>query len=135
MKICEKFLREQDLISADEEFFTSNPHPDAPAFIVAWIMHKCGCFSLSTISLLTNISCDDVGLDGKPKDSSIIRDSYSHAQKMRAAATYGFKRCAGLGSAIWQRSEVTGKMVGNPSVSEAVSRYMVSLRKRKVCRS
>ncbi|KAJ7236088.1 hypothetical protein B0H12DRAFT_999191, partial [Mycena haematopus] len=76
--------------------------------------------------------CDDVALDGKPKDPSIERDSYSHAQKMRAAATYGFGRLNGLGSLPWQKSEVSGKMRGNPSISEAVSRYMVSLRKKKV---
>ncbi|KAJ6631661.1 DNA breaking-rejoining enzyme [Mycena sp. CBHHK59/15] len=50
---------------------------------------------------------------------------------MRASATYGFGRIHGLGSLPWQRSEVTGKMTGNPSVSETVSRYMMSLRKRK----
>ncbi|KAJ6481386.1 hypothetical protein DFH09DRAFT_944307, partial [Mycena vulgaris] len=76
--------------------------------------------------------CDDVGLDGKPKDPSIPRDSYSHAQKMRAAATYGFGRLNGLGSLPWQKSEVSGKMLGNPSISEDVSRYMISLRKKKV---
>jgi hypothetical protein len=51
---------------------------------------------------------------------------------MRASATYGFGRLNGLGSIPWQRSEVSGKMVGNPSISEDVSRYMVSLRKKKV---
>ncbi|KAJ7093975.1 hypothetical protein B0H15DRAFT_763134, partial [Mycena belliarum] len=76
--------------------------------------------------------CDDIGLDGKTKDPSISRDSYSHAQKLRASATYGFGRLNGLGSRPWQKSELTGEMVGNPSVSEDVSRYMVSLRKRKV---
>ncbi|KAJ7652342.1 DNA breaking-rejoining enzyme [Mycena polygramma] len=73
------------------------------------------------------LSCDDIGLDGKPKDPSIERDSYSHAQKMRAAATYGFGRIHGLGSLPWQKSEVSGKMIGNPSVSEAVSRYMLTV--------
>jgi hypothetical protein len=38
------------------------------------------------------LSCDDVGLDGKSKDPSVPRDSFSHAQKMRASATYGFGR-------------------------------------------
>jgi hypothetical protein len=51
---------------------------------------------------------------------------------MRAAATYGFGRLHGLGSLAWQKSEVSGKMIGNPSVSEAVSRYMITLRKKKV---
>jgi hypothetical protein len=89
--------------------------------------------SSTTFAAHPNISCDDIGLDGKPKDPSISRDSYSHAQKMRAAATYGFGRLNGLGSIPWQKSEVSGKMLGNPSISEDVSRYMISLRKKKVC--
>lgn len=86
------------------------------------------------VTAFTNVktSCDDVGLDGKPKDPSIPRGSYSHAQKLRAAATYGFGRLHGLGSLAWQKSEVSGKMIGNPSVSETVSRYMITLRKKKV---
>ncbi|KAF7341459.1 DNA breaking-rejoining enzyme [Mycena venus] len=115
-KLCEKFAHAQGFLKEGENFFTNTPHSQSAVFIVAWIMN----------------SCDDIRLDGKTKDSSIPRDSYSHAQKMRAAATYGFGRLNGLGSLPWQKSEVTGKMVGNPSISEDVSRYMVSLRKKKV---
>jgi hypothetical protein len=53
---------------------------------------------------------------------------------MRASATYGFGRLNHLGSLPWQKSEISGKMLGNPSISEDISRYMVSLRKKKVCR-
>ena len=51
---------------------------------------------------------------------------------MRAAMTYAFGRLHGLGTLPWHQSEVTGAMVGNPSVSDTVSSYMVSLRRRKV---
>ncbi|KAF7357671.1 hypothetical protein MSAN_01363700 [Mycena sanguinolenta] len=115
-KQCEKFIHDAGFISEDEDFFTNKPHPQSAIFIVAWIMSR----------------CDDIELDGKPKDPSIPRDSYSHAQKMRASATYGFGRLNGLGSLPWQKSEVSGRMLGNPSISEDVSRYMVSLRKKKV---
>ncbi|KAJ7838616.1 DNA breaking-rejoining enzyme [Mycena olivaceomarginata] len=50
---------------------------------------------------------------------------------MRAAMTYAFGRLLGLGSLPWHQSESTGKMVGNPSVSETVATYMTSLRRRK----
>ena len=50
---------------------------------------------------------------------------------MRAAMTYAFGRLHGLGLP-WHESESLGKMVGNPSMSTAVSTYMVSLRRRKV---
>ncbi|KAK6969681.1 hypothetical protein R3P38DRAFT_2587439, partial [Favolaschia claudopus] len=76
--------------------------------------------------------CDDVGLDGKPRDPNTTADSYNHAQKMRAACTYGYGRLHGLGSVPWQKSEYSGNMIGNPSISEDVSIYMVSLRKKKV---
>ncbi|KAJ7830225.1 hypothetical protein B0H14DRAFT_2366006, partial [Mycena olivaceomarginata] len=66
------------------------------------------------------------------KPSTQVRDSYNHAQKMRAAMTYAFGRLFGLGSLPWHQSESTGKMVGNPSVSETVATYMTSLRRRKV---
>ena len=46
--------------------------------------------------------------------------------------TYAFGRLHGLGTLPWHESEVTGAMVGNPSVSDTVSSYMVSLRRRKV---
>jgi hypothetical protein len=46
--------------------------------------------------------------------------------------TYTFGRLHGLGTLPWHQSEVTGAMVGNPSVSDTVSSYMVSLRRRKV---
>ncbi|KAE9382880.1 hypothetical protein BT96DRAFT_775201, partial [Gymnopus androsaceus JB14] len=76
--------------------------------------------------------CDSKKLDGGDKDPNEMRNGYGHAQKMRAAATFGFGRMYGKGRAPWHESEVTGEMVGNPSVSEMVSGYMVSLRRRKV---
>ncbi|KAJ3925352.1 MAG: hypothetical protein NXY57DRAFT_907198, partial [Lentinula lateritia] len=76
--------------------------------------------------------CDSINLDGSIKNPNEVRNGYTHAQKIRAAFTYGFNRIAGLGLATWERSEVTGQMKGNPSVSSLVSSYMVSLRRRKV---
>lgn len=78
------------------------------------------------------VRCDEVDLQNNPKDPATIRQSYTYAQKMRAAATYGFGRVHGLGNIQWTRSEISGKWKGNPSVSEVVSTYMISLRRRKV---
>ncbi|KAK7053588.1 DNA breaking-rejoining enzyme [Favolaschia claudopus] len=112
--VIKEFVCAAGFIDKGKEFFTSTPDPQSAIYIVAWIMN----------------SCDDIGLDGKTKDAPA--DSYNHAQKMRAACTYGFGRLNGLGSIPWQKSEFSGKMIGNPSISEDVSRYMVSLRKKKV---
>ncbi|KAJ3975260.1 DNA breaking-rejoining enzyme [Lentinula raphanica] len=76
-------------------------------------------------------SCDTVNLDGNPIPAGTERSTYTHAQKMRAAATFGFGRVHELGMQAWHASELTGKMLGNPSVSETVSTYMLSLRQRK----
>ncbi|KAH7875495.1 uncharacterized protein C8R40DRAFT_1044886, partial [Lentinula edodes] len=73
--------------------------------------------------------CDLIKLDGTPVLEE--RSTYTHAQKMRAAATFGFGKIHGLGMQAWHQSEVSGKMLGNPSVSETVSTYMLSLRRRK----
>ncbi|KAF8131341.1 hypothetical protein K438DRAFT_1557471 [Mycena galopus ATCC 62051] len=116
MRRCQEFLKSKRLIKADDEFFTTKPGPLVPLHICAWIMDK----------------CDERNFDGTMKPSTQVWDSYNHAQKMRAAMTYAFGRLLGLGSLPWHQSESTGKMVGNPSVSETVATYMTSLRRRKV---
>lgn len=80
---------------------------------------------------LTCSRCDEIGLDGTRKPSSQVRSSYSHAMKMRAAMTYGFGQQKSRGTLPWHITE-GGQWRGNPSVSAQVSRYMVSLRRRKV---
>jgi hypothetical protein len=79
--------------------------------------------------------CDEILLDGSKRQLSAECGTYSHAQKMRAAMTYAFGRLHGLGSTPWHESESAGRMVGNPSVSNIVSSYMVGLRRRKVSRT
>ncbi|KAG6884566.1 hypothetical protein C0992_006083 [Termitomyces sp. T32_za158] len=116
MRRCVDFLQREKLIEEGDSFFKEEPCSNAPSLIVAWIMN----------------TCDEINLDGSKKPQDEVRGSYSHAQKMRAAMTYGFGRLEGLGSLPWHRSEVSGKMLGNPSVSNLVSSYMVSLRRRKV---
>ncbi|KAF8219850.1 hypothetical protein L208DRAFT_1182755, partial [Tricholoma matsutake] len=71
-------------------------------------------------------------LDGNPKPPTTICGTYSHAQKMQASMTYIFGCIYGLGSLPWHKNETTGKMVGNLSVSQTVSSYMLSLRHQKV---
>ena len=80
---------------------------------------------------MTYIRCDSVNLDGSDKDVNQEQSTYAHAQKMWASMTYVFGRIYGLGTLPWHKDS-SGKMVGNPSVSVAVSSYMVSLRRRKV---
>ena len=85
-----------------------------------------------TFAYHTGIRCNEINLDGSDKAPSIVRNTYAHAQKMRAAMTYTFGRLHGLRTLPWHQSEITSTMVGNPSVSDTVSSYMVSLQQRKV---
>lgn len=70
-------------------------------------------------------------LDGTQKPRNVAVATYSHAQKIRAAMTYVFGRVYELGSIVWHQDEKNGRCYGNPSVSQKVSSYMVSLRNRK----
>lgn len=78
--------------------------------------------------------CDDHDLQtGKPKHPSIPRATYGTAQKMRAAISHKFGRDYELGTLAWHElPQSPGRYGGNPSISVAVSQYMVSLRRRKV---
>jgi len=54
---------------------------------------------------------------------------------MRASMTHVFGRVLGIGSLPWKQATSSDGKVhfeGNPSISEKVSTYMVSLRRRKV---
>ncbi|KAI1782501.1 hypothetical protein LXA43DRAFT_1103924 [Ganoderma leucocontextum] len=75
-------------------------------------------------------AADNVNPDGTHKPWSEKRVSYSYAMRMRAALTYKFGRLSTRGNLEWTMGE-DGKWKGNPSLSLQVSRYMVSLRRRK----
>ncbi|KAJ7168720.1 DNA breaking-rejoining enzyme [Mycena filopes] len=77
--------------------------------------------------------CDVIDVNGNPLPRSTERPTYAHAQKMRAAMSYAFGRLQRIGLIPWQEPQTaSGRPTGNPSVSEIVSSYMVSLRRRKV---
>lgn len=53
---------------------------------------------------------------------------------MRASMTHKFGREYSLGTQHWTESSLEpGRFLGNPSISVAVTQYMVSLSRRKVC--
>ncbi|KAI5822245.1 hypothetical protein K523DRAFT_422137 [Schizophyllum commune Tattone D] len=112
---CLDFLVKHKFMSANDPWYCKRPLQHADYFIIAWIMYH----------------CDQVKLDGSVRSvSDPAPYSYSHAMKMRAAMTYIFGHLFGAGVVPWHENEA-GIMVGNPSISTVVSRYMVSLRKRK----
>ncbi|KAH9048067.1 hypothetical protein EDB84DRAFT_1262997 [Lactarius hengduanensis] len=111
---CNEFLTRRNIVQPGE-FFSNEPHQYAPQFIVVWIMNE----------------CDELTLNSKNRLSTQVCTTYSTAQKMRASMTYTFSRIHGLGSMHWQCGG-DGRMVGNPSVSEVVSWYMLSLHQCKV---
>jgi hypothetical protein len=86
----------------------------APRYIAGWIMKKCD--------------------QPDPKASytqSFQGASFSYALKMRAAVSYHYSQQIGRGSEKWH---LDGQRIwiGNPALSHEVSRYMISLQRRKV---
>ncbi|KZV82571.1 hypothetical protein EXIGLDRAFT_810520, partial [Exidia glandulosa HHB12029] len=75
--------------------------------------------------------CDDKDHTGRVKPVEEERSTYSHAMKIRAALTFLFSRIGSIGLTPWHLSPDQTKGIGNPSVSFAVSSYMISLRRRK----
>lgn len=92
----------------------SNMHSDMPQYISTWIYKAC---DRPTDLSSTTKSCRNL--------------TYSHALKMRAAASYGFAHKQKCGNAEWKQLPC-GLWTGNPSLSTHVSRYMCSLQRRKV---
>ncbi|KAJ6485092.1 hypothetical protein C8R47DRAFT_936143, partial [Mycena vitilis] len=91
------------------------PPKDTPEWICSWIRFKC----VTTI------------INGELVPRSKQVSTYTHAQKMRAAMTYAFGCIHPLG--CWQEnSACLNPTLGNPSVSEVVTSYMIELRRRQV---
>jgi hypothetical protein len=133
MAQCEEFLTEKGFVPPGQ-FFCDTPPEHAPHYIVTWIMNVSVyfCFMKHGYTHCVRCRCDELNFDKTPRPSDEMRATYGTAQKMRASMTYAFGHIHGLGSMHWQRSPLGDGMVGNPSVSEVVSRYMVSLHRRKV---
>ncbi|KAG1745320.1 hypothetical protein EDB19DRAFT_1849392 [Suillus lakei] len=102
----------------EAEHLPSDISADYPKWIALWIMDKCDENDICT---------------GKPKLLTVPRATYNNAQKMRAAISHKFGRDYGLGTQPWMENPAyPGRFIGNPSLSVAVSQYMISLRRRKV---
>ena len=57
--------------------------------------------------------------------------TFSHALKMRAAISYHYAQNENRGSEKWHQDQQSN-WLGNSSLSHDVSRYMISLQRRKV---
>ncbi|PPR02923.1 hypothetical protein CVT26_009778 [Gymnopilus dilepis] len=113
MNQFDAWLVEQGLMEEGATIFSRPTHEEAPAFIIAWIMQL----------------CDVRNPDGSFKRSDEYTRTFSHAMKMRSSATYGFSRIPQVGNTPW--AQANEQWVGNPSISYQVTRYMVSLKRRK----
>lgn len=74
-------------------------------------------------------------LDGSDRPAGKAPVSYAYAQKMRAAMTYMFGVVLELRLVPWHATYTQDGAVimrGNPSISNTVSTYMMSLQRRKI---
>jgi hypothetical protein len=90
------------------------PDEATPNLIAAWIHRKC--------EKKDNQDSSTVQCEGA---------SFSHALKMRAAISYYYAQNKGRGTEKWH-DDGKGNYFGNPALSHIVSRYMISLQRRKV---
>ena len=90
------------------------PNEESPNLIAYWIFRKC------------EKPNKDV-----PGSALCEGASFSQALKMRAAISYHYAQHPNRGSEKWHQDH-QGVWLGNPSLSHSVSRYMISLQRRKV---
>jgi hypothetical protein len=89
------------------------PGQDVPKWVTAWIFIQC-----------------DVPDEKGGVRLNCKNESYSKALKMRAAISFHYNE-NGRGSNHWHEQN-DGTLAGNPWLSYTVSRYMISLQRRKV---
>ncbi|KAJ7226358.1 hypothetical protein B0H12DRAFT_1030497 [Mycena haematopus] len=102
-------------------------------FVLGFTRGKCFLYLWIRANNYKILSADTLDAEGNPKPPNIQTHKYATAQKMRAAVSYCLTRNKNCSTARWHESEVNpGVMLGNPSLSEIVSSYMVALKRRKV---
>ena len=100
-------------VGTDKELSLDHPSSDTPLYVSAWIYIEC---DIPDQQNGTRLQCGD--------------KTYSQALKMRAAISFHYNEL-GRGSESWHQGR-DGTWMGNPSLSKDVSRYMLSLQRRKV---
>ncbi|KAF7374671.1 hypothetical protein MSAN_00352100 [Mycena sanguinolenta] len=101
----------KEYVSTAKEIY-SNPPRDTAYIFCEWI----------------NEHCDVVDINNKPRPKNVVLGTYGTAQKMRAAVAYTYANIHSRGRTPWNPVDQSG----NPSLSDAVSDYFPSLRRRKV---
>lgn len=135
MSQFDKWLVDNQHIREGTSIFTFPINQNAPDFIIAWIMSLYVSFRLSSdipSQIHLNCRCDIQNPDGSFKASTEYTCTLSHALKMRSSTTYGFSRDLRVADNKWTQAVTNGAWAGNPSLSCKVTRYMISLKRRKV---
>ncbi|OQN95707.1 hypothetical protein B0A48_18455 [Cryoendolithus antarcticus] len=123
------------------------PTKETPNLIVLWILNSCDFVASEGTKVRTDnrrrkrkvagfVENDEEGgrpEDGLGGDEEDVQkgNSYTHACKMRAAASYYYAYEPMRGTGMFQESS-GGNWIGNPSLSTFVQLYMKSLNRRKV---
>ncbi|KAK0463169.1 uncharacterized protein EV420DRAFT_1639278 [Desarmillaria tabescens] len=115
MRTFNEFCIQEKIITRGTDIFTQkNLDHNMDYYIIGFIMSKCiTSFEYSVL-----------------KSHEDARRSFSLAEKLHSGITYGFQRAGGWGKTLWDKATAAG----NPSISELVSSYMLSLRRRKIAK-
>ena len=95
-----------------------DPGKDTPKLIASWIRSSCG------------VEQSQPGRRKRGGAKKGTANSWSHAQKMRSSVSHFFAIDQERGSRPFTERE-DGSWTGNPSLSDFVSQYMKSLKRRK----
>ena len=111
-KAFEKYIVELGNLELEEAIV--NPNEYTPQLIANWIYRRCE---------------KAIAADPSTKQNEGL--FFSQALKMRSAMSYHYAQDERRGSEKWHQDR-DGRWLGNPSLSHTVSRYMISLQRRKV---
>ena len=100
-------------VGIDQAQQLDEPSENTPMHICTWIFIEC--------DILDSQNNTQMQYNNK---------TYSQALKMRSAISFHYNEL-GRGSNSWYQGH-DGSWIGNPSLSNTVSRYMLSLQRRKV---
>ncbi|PBK82913.1 hypothetical protein ARMGADRAFT_1048527 [Armillaria gallica] len=113
MSVFNDFLVEESIIQPGTNIFTVQKlDPNIDYYLVGFIMKQ----------------CDDIDMHSISRGPNNAQKSYSNAMKLRAGITYGFCKSGHRGKVPWSKATA----LGNLSISDLVSSYMLGLHKCKV---
>lgn len=113
-RLWSKFIQHVSVnVGIEEANYLDEPSENTPVYICTWMYLEC-----------------DIPDPRNNQQMQCLNKTYSQALKMRAAISFHYNEL-GRGNNSWHQAR-DGSWIGNPSLSNSVTRYMLRLQRRKV---